>query len=689
MSKQWLWLSTFIMLTACSLTQTAVTPPPTAVLPVAATATETDVEPATAVSTPVSSPTALEPEIVEAAGPHAWPEPIDPLPPLARTAVSPAQKTTFEELNQSLPPERDDVALAVAYLGAAEPTGSVPLVEESLPVGTHQPFNISNLIDNTTTQIDAVLAAVSDHAYFWFDIGPESVDPDEATLAEISAAFDDIYEADTAYFGSENNPGLDGDPHVNIVHASPLALCGSVDCRFAGYFSAENVVPKSVNPNSNEREMFIMNVQQFGSSFYLNVLAHEFRHMIEDNYDRGDADWEAEGSATLAEELLGFPGTGQQRGNMFLQNPDQQLNSWVDSNEQSTLPYYGQGYVLNRYIFDRLGADMYRQFATSPGYGLRAIDEVAAANNLDLTGEQLWLDWLVALAVHNESQAPEMYRFFGAPLDTAAMTQVEPPVSYETTVSQYAVDYYELPAEPVTIEFQGQVLVPLLNTLSYSGEMMWYALRANHSNPRLTRTVDLRAVDAATLQYAVYADIELGYDFAYVSVSTDNGRTWEGLSTDNMQGLAPEDNPADTAYTERFYTGRTQTWVEEKVDLSPYAGKQIQLRFEYVTDLILTFGGLALDNIAIPEIGFYDDGETLMAGWTAEGFTRATAYLPQAWHLQLITFIGEQPTAESVALNENQAATINLNETERAILVVAASAPFTLEPAHYRLNVSP
>jgi hypothetical protein len=603
------------------------------------------------------------------------------------TAVTLAQQAAFDELSQSMPPERDDIALAMAYRGADETPPPAAPVTEPLTVGTRQTFNINNLVDNTIVEIDAVLAGVSDHGYFWFDTGPESVDPDRELLAEIGTEFDTIYETDTFHFGSESTPGIDGDAHVYIVHASPLALCGSTSCGFAGYFTADNALPQTANPDSNQHEMFIMNSQQFGTGFYINVLGHEFRHMIEDNHDQGDADWEAEGSATLAEELLGYPGSGQQRGNAFLSNPDQQLNSWVDSAEASTLPYYGMGYVMNRYIYDRLGPDLYREFATSPAYGLRAVDAVAAANGLDVTGQQLWLDWLAALVIHNDRNAPEMYQFKGAALDTAAMTNVRRSENFDTTVAQYAVDYYELPDGETTITFQGQPLVPLLHTVPYSGEMMWYAQRGNYSNPRLTRTVDLTAVDSATLQYAAFVDIELGYDFGYVSVSLDNGRTWQGLTAKNMQGLATEDNPSGSAYTDRFYTGRTQTWVEESIDLTPYAGQVIQLRFEYITDLILTFGGLALDNIAIPEISFYDDAETLAEGWTAEGFVRATGYLPQSWHLQLVTYENDVPVVEMLSLNADQTLELTIDEKERPLLIVAASAPFTLEPAHYRLSI--
>jgi hypothetical protein len=94
-----------------------------------------------------------------------------------------------------------------------------------------------------------------------------------------------------------------------------------------------------------------------------------------------------------------------------------------------------------------------------------------------------------------------------------------------------------------------------------------------------------------------------------------------------------------------------------------------------------------LDNIAIPEIGFYDDAETLADGWTAEGFTRATGYMPQSWHLQLVTYENDVPVVEILPLNEDQTLSLTIEERERPILIVAASAPFTLEPAHYRLDI--
>jgi hypothetical protein len=163
-----------------------------------------------------------------------------------------------------------------------------------------------------------------------------------------------------------------------------------------------------------------------------------------------------------------------------------------------------------------------------------------------------------------------------------------------------------------------------------------------------------------------------------------------------MRGLDPVDNPSGNALADRFYTGESGRWITETVDLAPYVGQEILLRFAYVTDPILTYGGLALDNISIPAIGFYDDAESAGAGWEVDGFTRATATLPQQWHLQMITFPGGVPTVTPLPLDAGPAdATstpsltypVNLDSSGgEAIVIVAASAPLTLEQAHYRLQ---
>ncbi|MCL4261643.1 MAG: immune inhibitor A [Anaerolineae bacterium] len=611
-----------------------------------------------------------------------------PYSDLSRAPVADAERLTAELLESNYPLDRDDIALFVAYKGATPPSDDYTPMAEVLPVDMRQLITVSNTDTNINTVAEFVLKHVSDHAYFWFDTTPGLDEPAPSVLQAMGNGFDEIYERSHIFFGPEANPGVDGDPRIHIVNASPLNLCdispAELDfCYLAGYFSSHDLVPQSVDPTSNAREMFVMNGRGFGYPGYLDTLAHEFRHMIEENYDSNDWDWEVEGSAMLAEELVGYPGDGVFRANLFLDNPDQQLNRWTDGN---SLPYYGQGYLLNRYIFNRLGEKLYRDFATHPAPAFTALDDLAQTHNLDFdSGMELWLDWLAALAIHDTPGAPEKYTLANG-VNTADAQSLP---TGETTVNQFAADYYEIPAgQKSALIFTGSNHAPLLPVLPPSGVHMWLANRANYSSARLTRAFDLTAVTQATLTYDVYHDIEVGYDFAYVTISADGGQTWQPLAGAQMQGEAFPDDPSDSALTDRFYTGESGDWVQETIDLTPHAGQEVLIRFEYVTDPILTFGGLALDNIAIPEIGYADDAESDM-GWQAEGFVRATGYVPQTWHLIFITFDATGPVVQEVVLSADNTAVITPpNSTEDSLLIVAAAAPMTLLPAHYQLSVN-
>lgn len=679
--KHWCWLFGLMSsLAACvqdpAPTSIPATPPPA-----------TAVTPTTAVPTPVKETATPMPEATTGQQPFTWPLPATPYHAISRAQPTDAEQLARQALERNYPPDRDDITLFIAYQGAALPTGTATPVAEPLPLGTRQNITVNNTDLNTNNTPEFELKFVSEHAYFWFDTTPGLLPPTPAQLEAMGAGFDEIYENSRLIFGSESSPGIDGDPRIHIVNASPLNLCdvslASADqCWLAGYFSSHDLVPQSVNPASNAREMFVMNGRSFGLGGYLDTLAHEFRHMIEENYDVNDWDWEVEGSAMLAEELLGYPGDGVVRANYFLQNPDQQLNRW---SEEDTLPRYGQGYLFSRYLYNRLGDELYQAFAAHPADAFAALDELAGETGTTFSsGLALWLDWLVALAIHNQPGVDEKYTL--APDVNTAVTH---PLTADTqtTVYPFAADYYQLTAG-TAVHFTGSNHIPLLPVQPTSGSHMWVSNRANYSAARLSRAFDLSGASSATLTYDVYRDIETGYDFAYLTLSTDGGQSWQPLAGAVMQGADVADDPSESALAGRFYTGRAEGWVEETVDLTPFAGQEVLLRFEYVTDPILTYGGLALDNLAIPEIGFYDDAES-GGGWQAEGFVRATGYLPAQWHLILIQFTDKGPAVTPVELSPENTAVITPEAgSQPPLLIVAATAPMTLQTAHYQLFVN-
>src|SRR5579884_1181063 len=141
-------------------------------------------------------------------------------------------------------------------------------------VGQEDFFWINNADTHRYSHIRAKLVYVTPHVYMYVQDGQAA---NLNALAASANVFENsIYPTDRKYFGSEWTPGIDDDVHLTILNAIGL---GS---GIGGYFSAADEYPTSVNPYSNEREMFYISLDGAvpGSADYDSTLAHEFQHMI-------------------------------------------------------------------------------------------------------------------------------------------------------------------------------------------------------------------------------------------------------------------------------------------------------------------------------------------------------------------------------------------------------------------------
>jgi hypothetical protein len=78
--------------------------------------------------------------------------------------------------------------------------------------------------------------------------------------------------------------------------------------------------------------------------------------------------------------------------------------------------------------------------------------------------------------------------------------------------------------------------------------------------------------------------------------------------------------------------GEEAAWVDESVPLTPFAGKKILLRFEYVTD-----GGTHGEGWAIRDVSLADGGARLELGASQkDGWVTVEAPLPQTYVVRLI-----------------------------------------------------
>jgi len=223
---------------------------------------------------------------------------------------------------------------------------------------------------------------------------------------------------------------------------------------------------------------------------------------------------------------------------------------------------------------------------------------------------------------------------------------------------------------------------------AHSGHYMVWSNRADESDTHLTRAFDLRDVSSATLRFWTWYHIEEGWDYAYVLVSTDGGARWIPLESARMTF----DDPHSNAYGPG-YTGHSGGWVEESIDLTPYAGQEILLRFEYITDDAVTQPGLIVDDIQIPEIGYAEDFESGDGGWQSEGWLRMDNRLPQHFLVQLVQpDAADGPVTRLLGPGDSPQGewTITVGgEGGDAVLVVSGLAPVTTEPARYRVALAP
>ena len=152
----------------------------------------------------------------------------------------------------------------------------------------------------------------------------------------------------------------------------------------------------------------------------------------------------------------------------------------------------------------------------------------------------------------------------------------------------------------------------------YSGENMWWSNNdVNWADYRLVHDFDLTGATTPIFTFWTDYVIEEFWDYAFVEVSSDGGTSWVQLS--DMDGITTNNDPfgrlVDYGGLQNGITGDSHGWIQMRFDLSAYAGSAIKLRFRSATDAAFLERGMFIDDIAIDEIGFFDDVESGEGDW--------------------------------------------------------------------------
>jgi immune inhibitor A len=138
-------------------------------------------------------------------------------------------------------------------------------------------------------------------------------------------------------------------------------------------------------------------------------------------------------------------------------------------------------------------------------------------------------------------------------------------------------------------------------TTPASGEDAYFSGSGEDLHNVLSAKVDLTNATTAKFNFKTWYDIEEDWDYAYVTVDG------EPVGSDITRNTNPND-----ANLGNGITGSSDGWIDASFDLSAYAGQEVEVAIEYVTDSAVSNPGLYADDLSIVVNGeevLFDDGE--------------------------------------------------------------------------------
>ena len=612
--------------------------------------------------------------------------PVAPtLRPTALPTVIPTLPVTALPTATALPaavipaaPERDLYRLAGELMPGAGDAGSHSIAGgDGLPlrVGDVRSFKLVNLRRLELYESDFVLRLVTPHAYWFVEDGVAAAQGD---IEKSAALFEDaIYPRITGVFGREWTPGIDGDPRLYILNAD-LARVG-------GYFSPDDEYPQAIRPVSNEIEAVYMNARylRLGTPEYGYTLAHELHHAIQWHADSTEDAWVYEGLAELAVTIAGLPGYGRMVD--FPARGPVSLTVWP-AGAEGLGDHYAAASSFMHYMTEHYGGrDDLRPLLAQQSDGIDGVNAYLESGGHQARFREVFRDWAAANLLDADSG---IYSHGDVDVARPQYRVLRLGDAREASIPQYATEYYlisGLPDGAARLSFDGADAAPLLPAAAGGG--CWWGNNGDAINATLTRALDLRQARDPVFTYQVWYAIEEGWDYAYLEVSADGGETWRIIETP----LSSDANPVGAAFGPG-YTGSSGGWRDEAVSLAEWAGREILLRFQYITDAAANDHGLCVRNAAAQGVDRAAVGE-----WTPDGFFWNGSNLVRQGFMVYAVYA---PAPNSG--NENRVVPLELDAGNRGDLILApgpdtgyivvmvqALAPSTRLPGEYTLKLEP
>jgi len=498
----------------------------------------------------------------------------------------------------------------------------------------------------------------------------------EAQLAYLLDQFDTVmWPKVTSVYGEPLARGDEGQKVWILIHNIRDEAYYDLEqtSYVAGYFSA------SEDAENNKNMMHIDSydwIRRTGPGvarpyLYEGVFAHEFEHLVHFDIDPDEPSWVDEGLADLAGFLCGYGHSISHIYYYLFYHPIVSLTFWGGGLED-----YGASYLFQLYLYEHYGGEAFVSALVQEQ--LNGIEGIEATLK---KGGHRWAkfknifdDWTIANYLDDDRSRGGKYGYEslemgswedtrGYTIEATLMNAVWGPpdqADFEVESGWWGLIYYGVTVQPQPYtahyyRFNNDKLSKVYmdgddfaGTLPYSGAYEWYSDAGAWAWNSFYQTFDIPA-GGATLNFYTFYEIEGDWDYGYVEVYDHDADEWytlDALGTVNYIAH-PQDNPNTPAGREPMdyeaagrwhaFTGASAGWIPIAMDLTPFAGHAIDLYFTSWQDGAYTEQMMYVDDISIPELGFFDDIEGGEGAWLSTGWYIFDGVFDNGWDVTVIT----------------------------------------------------
>lgn len=384
---------------------------------------------------------------------------------------------------------------------------------------------------------------------------------------------------------------------------------------------------------------------------YEGIFAHEYQHLLHDDYDSDEESWINEGMADLAMVLTGYGQSVTGHLGDTADLPENSLVLWGDQGDLEILADYGNAFLFQYYLMEKYGETFIQALFHNPLNSISGVNDTLTMFGSDMDFADIYHNWAVAKLIDSKTPNEGFYQFKGLDFKLNIGSPAVPnPEAFDTPgAPPWGTDYIWIAGDPKNISkltFNGVDYSMSPTAWTSDGAVLW-----GGTGDLVDNWAIFKATAGNALAFDTYYAIEPYWDFGFVQVSTDGGYTWTSLS--NAYTTYDHDPNAHPNIIMNLpgLTGSNGGWMNMSFDTSAYAGNDVLFAFRYMTDWATTDAGWFIDNV-------YVDSTLISDGSDASIFMDISELFPVNNDFT-VTFVGIKSTSKG---NQYKVITIDLGE---------------------------